>query len=146
MTASEESSFDALKASSERMVSSVVMIGAKVLMDPRVAVPAERVQSELRQAKAIGQLAVLTAAAKLKKIIQPDKDPVRGPLATPSYDRDAEAPTSPAGIPNYVQLSASQIIPLLSGLTVAERDTVLAYETATRQRKTILAALRKLVT
>jgi hypothetical protein len=106
------------------------MLGAQMLSKPCVTGPTERVQRELRQARAVGQLTVLSA---------PQSEVVADEPAPPSVP----VLPVPAGIPDYENLSASQIVPLLRGLTTEERTEVLAYETATRGRKTIISALAK---
>jgi hypothetical protein len=55
-----------------------------------------------------------------------------------------DAPVSLRSIEGYDNMSALQIIALLDGLNVDELDEVLAYETATRQRRTIVNRIRQL--
>jgi hypothetical protein len=104
------------------------------LTDPRVLSATERVQREMRQAKAVGQLAVLSASAKL----QP---PHVTSAVTVDEPELVVVPPLPSAIPGYTDLSASQIVPLLRALTATERDEVRRFEKATRRRKTILSAL-----
>lgn len=47
-------------------------------------------------------------------------------------------------IPDYDSLSASQVLPRLSGLTEAELEAVRAHEAAHRKRKTILSKVAQL--
>jgi hypothetical protein len=47
-------------------------------------------------------------------------------------------------IPDYDNLSASQVVPRLGGLSSAELDEVLRYEAAKRGRKTILSKIAQL--
>jgi hypothetical protein len=47
-------------------------------------------------------------------------------------------------IPDYDNLSASQVVPRLGGLSTAELDEVLRYEAAKRGRKTILNKIAQL--
>ena len=47
-------------------------------------------------------------------------------------------------IPDYDSLSASQVLPRLSGLAPSELEGVRAYETAHRGRKTILTRVTQL--
>ncbi len=140
MTASEEA-LESLRSSGERIVNSLVTLGTRILTDPRVAKPLDCAQREMRQAKAVGQLTVLTANAKLKQTLQSPTPPDPAPAAAPPPVRDA--PVAPTCIPEYENLSASQIVPLLRALDADERAEVLAYEEATRQRKTVIAAARK---
>lgn len=142
MTASEKPSpIDSLKKSAERLAVSATMIGAKVLSDPKVAGPSEKIQRELRQAKAVGQFTVLSASAKVKQSLK--KTPASPTVETEPESATEPAPEAPRCVPDYVNMSASQIVPLLKGLTDEERAEVLTYEQATRGRKTILAALNK---
>ena len=60
---------------------------------------------------------------------------------------EAEVPAPPVGtlaIPDYESLSASQVVPRLSGLSGEELEAVRAYEAATRHRKTILNRIDQL--
>jgi len=67
------------------------------------------------------------------------------PAATP-------APVAPVpvvavsdlAVPSYDSLSASQVVPRLSGLTPAELESVRTYEAANRGRKTILNRVAQL--
>jgi hypothetical protein len=79
----------------------------------------------------------------------PPPGPVRGeekhgPL---SSDGRPGAP-APSGahlaIPGYDSLSASQVVQRLAGLTAEELDAVLAYEQATRGRRTVLNRIAQL--
>jgi hypothetical protein len=66
--------------------------------------------------------------------------------ATPaSAVRHPEAGPAPDDvIADYDALSASQIVPMLTGLTPAERARVAAYERAARGRQTILRRIDQL--
>jgi hypothetical protein len=139
---------DSLRDSTERIAASIVTLAGRVISDKRVSEPAGRVQREFRQARAVGQFAVLSAAAKVKRVLEPDAPEVTdeaptGSSGTTSVPVAVVTPAAPHCLPDYTNLSASQIIPLLRALTPNERADVLAYEEATRQRKTILAALRR---
>lgn len=69
----------------------------------------------------------------------PNPVPVRGP-ARPRADG---APTELA-IPDYDSLSASQVVPRLSGLSPDELEAVRLHESAGRGRKTILSRVAQL--
>lgn len=143
MTVSETPDFRALVTSAEKMVGSLVHLGEKVVGESlNAAGPAsERVARELRQARAVGQFTVLTATAKLKQQFA-SPAPTVVTSDTTEETTTTVVPPTPGAIPDYKNLSASQIIPLLDGLTETERNDIAAYESATRGRKTILAALR----
>ena len=58
---------------------------------------------------------------------------------------DVDAPAASAlPIPDYDELSASQVVGRLEGLLDADLDTVLAYESAHRNRRTILGKIAQL--
>ena len=133
MTAFDED-LASLKDSAQRIGTALTSITMHFLTDPHVLSASERVQRELRQAKAVGQLAVLGVASKLRAPAPP------APAETPE-EPESNTPPVPTAIPNYVDLSASQIVPLLRALTEREREEVRAYEGATRHRKTIMSAL-----
>jgi hypothetical protein len=143
VTACDEGPVQSLINSTERIFQSVVALSNKAIADSPLADTSERLASEARQARAIGQLTVLATTAKVKQWLN-SPVVVAAPAASEAA-RPTAKPTvaSPTGIADYANLSASQIVPLLSGLTGAERTEVFEYESATRQRKTILAALAK---
>ncbi len=72
----------------------------------------------------------------------PSPEPVR---AAPSPAPGAPAPlASTLAIPAYDSLSASQVVPRLSGLSPTELEAVRDYESAHRGRKTILNRVAQL--
>lgn len=71
----------------------------------------------------------------------PTPVPVRGAKAVAKAPRAAP---SELAIPDYDSLSASQVLPRLSGLTPAELEAVGAHEQAHRGRKTILSKVAQL--
>ena len=72
----------------------------------------------------------------------PAPEPVR---AEPPPDAGAPAPLAGTlAIPAYDSLSASQVVPRLSGLSPAELEAVRGYEVAHRGRKTILNRVAQL--
>jgi hypothetical protein len=127
-----------LAESSERLLSSLGSLGIKILAVPGTLARSDKVTRELRQARAVGQLTVLATAAKVRSKFAAPPAPVRAENPEPE---SAGTTAPPACIPDYANLSAAQIVPLLSALTDVERAEVAAYEGATRKRKTILAAL-----
>ena len=76
--------------------------------------------------------------------------PEQPPAPSPAVVVDDVAPpltaTRPGAlaIPDYDSLSASQVLPRLSGLTEAELEAVRAHEAANRRRKTILSKVAQL--
>ena len=58
--------------------------------------------------------------------------------------RPEPGPASALAIPDYDSLSASQVVPRLSGLAPTELEVVRAYEAAHRGRKTILSKITQL--
>jgi hypothetical protein len=65
-------------------------------------------------------------------------------FAAPPINGDIEANTD-LPIPGYDALSASQVVERLMGLSRAELEVVHAYESAQRQRRTILGKIEQLV-
>ena len=60
-------------------------IGLRLLSDKRVAEPLEKVSRELRQAKAVGQLTLLTIGSKIKSANAPATE-LRVPVCVPSSE------------------------------------------------------------
>ncbi|MEI8148506.1 MAG: hypothetical protein WCG62_05450 [Actinomycetes bacterium] len=110
------------------------------------------IESELRQAKAIGQFTILMASAKAKSALS---DLVGHEEATPetppaSADRGATGEVvmvdidPPSCIEDYDALTASQIVALLPELSREERGVVMTYESGNRNRKSILKEVTRL--
>ncbi len=71
--------------------------------------------------------------------------PPMAPSPGPAQPVNGDAPASAdLPIPGYDALSASQVVERLSGLGRDELDAVHAYETAHRQRRTILGKIEQL--
>ena len=68
----------------------------------------------------------------------------RRPGATPAPSTPAGPPVDTLAVPDYDSLSASQVVPRLTGLSAEELDAVRRYETANRGRKTILHRIDQL--
>lgn len=114
----------------------------------------EAIQSELRQAQAVGQFTVLMATAKAKAAISDllPKATVESVDATPAPREDEQTTTEigvdrlspPTSIPDYDSLTASQVVAQLGELTAEERSEILAYEQANRARNSILKEISRL--
>jgi hypothetical protein len=77
----------------------------------------------------------------------PPEPPLRFASAAAPASRGGNgtrAGSAELAIPGYDALSASQVVERLIGLTPAELDAVHAYETAHRQRRTILGKIEQL--
>lgn len=134
MTAFDED-LASLRRSADRIGQALTAIGFRAITDPRVLAISDRLQREVRQARAVGQLTLLAAAAKVRPPAPRSAPPAETPVSP--------APMAPTAIPGYDGLSAAQIVPLLGALSDEERDAVLSYEEATRRRSTVIAALRR---
>ena len=74
----------------------------------------------------------------------PDPDPIGAPVAEDALDAWPEIDVTTLAIPDYDNLSASQVVPRLDGLTAEELVAVGAYERGHRGRKTILNKVAQL--
>jgi hypothetical protein len=132
----------------------------------------ERGRQQVTMARMFGQMAVKQGqveASKAANRLQDQATEVVGQLSNRGGGKSAAAPapaaapvaqaaapvaeTEPAepapgvdslAIPDYDSLSASQVVPRLDGLSKAELDSVRAYESANRGRKTILSKISAL--
>jgi hypothetical protein len=118
-----------------------------------------QVQQRTTTAKSIGQVAVGFGVPMVRQRVGREVDSLSDPepavrsVPTPPEPRVDKAPTtrpatngaSPAGdtlpIPGYDALSASQVVERLAGLTPEELESVRAYESAHRNRRTILGKI-----
>ncbi len=126
------------------------------------------VQQHVTTARSLGQVALAFGLPKIRERVEgmlgrrPSRPTASGraptAVVTPrppavshlSVARDIDAPDTDAPgsddlpIPGYDALSASQVVERLTGLGRDELDAVHAYETAHRQRRTILGKIEQL--
>lgn len=138
-----------------------LLLEAKDLL-PRLARKGrERMGGQVTVARMIGEVAVRQgqrrAEAALRRLRE-QQGAARTPAAdTPPSNGHGPSPAAPTpaatgptpdaaalAIPGYDTLSASQVVPRLEGLSLAELDAVRAYEAATRARKTVLTRIDQL--
>ena len=143
---SKETDLTDVREATERIAASLITISSALedIVRTISTSAGKKVGSDLRQAKAVGQFTVLSAMSELKKHAKTPETPAPKITLEAKIKMPKEKkPTPPTCISNYVDLTAAQIVPLVASLTPEERAEVLAYEKATRERKTILAALKK---
>ncbi|MCU1488628.1 MAG: hypothetical protein JWM85_33 [Acidimicrobiaceae bacterium] len=119
---------------------------------------------QVSNARLIGRFAVGTARREFERRFlrheDPSGDAPEGPAASPpparssTSNRAAREPApsrraappaaSTLAIPGYDALAASQVVPLLAGLTDAELAAVRLYEESGRARRTILGRISQL--
>lgn len=132
----------------------------------------EKVENQLDQARIMGQFAVSQGGEQVKKqvssrltearqrgekvvhtVARPRTEETTSEGAATSEATSAAADSSTNGsrsdasalpIPDYDELSASQVVARLSGLSESELAAVREYESAGRQRKTILTKIEQL--
>jgi hypothetical protein len=71
-------------------------------------------------------------------------EPAPAPTVARSVPANGAPKSADLPIPGYDELSASQVVERLNGLAPRELDAVHAYETANRQRRTILGKIEQL--
>ena len=124
-----------------------------------------QVEAQTAVARMIGQFAVAQGQKEAEKLARrmSSADNGRAAAPRPPASRAAtppapRAPTPPSpssngspppsadelAIPGYDALAASQVVPRLAGLAADELEAVRRYETATRNRRTILARIQQL--
>ena len=123
-------------------------------LDARELLPklAERGRNQVALLKVVGQFAVNKGRADADRILKPKaaqhaSEPPAAPTPrTPPATRVRATAPAAAGLPinNYDTLSASQIVPRLSGLRPDELARVAAYENTHRRRRTILNRIAQL--
>ncbi len=74
----------------------------------------------------------------------PPAEPPPEPVTEPAPAPEPVPEVSSLAIPDYDNLSASQVVPRLGGLSDVELDAVRRYEAAERGRKTILNKIAQL--
>lgn len=116
----------------------------------------KQVEGQVLQARIMGQFAVAEGERRIKREVEqrfgreeaiPAPRIAAYPAAPASMNGNGSRPKADAsGLPiqDYDELSASQVVARLAGLSSAELDTVRAYEESQRQRKTILTRIEQL--
>ncbi len=136
-----------------------------LLLDAESVAPdlARRGRQHSAAARQIGEMAVKRGMRRLDEVLAqvnenrpPEGDADGAETSLPSDDPDQQQPppslkaTAPAisadglAIPDYDLLAASQVVKRLGGLTEAELEAVRTYESATRDRRTILHKIARL--
>lgn len=125
-----------------------------------VATREHAIDAELARAKSMGQLTVMFGKPELEKRLRELKllgesllgeqltswwpspstqHPYTAPTARPAPATAGAAPeATQLPIPAYDSLAAAQVIEVLDGLSVADRESIAMYEAAHRNRQTIL--------
>ncbi|MGI9621943.1 MAG: hypothetical protein ACR2PK_03830 [Acidimicrobiales bacterium] len=128
---------------------------------------AKRGKQHAVAARQIGELAVKSLLRKVEESQSPDSDPEdlsaekgaeptsdkAAPASSDDDDRDndvgdgteqAEPTSEHLGIPDYDLLAASQVVKRLDALSPEELEAIRVYESATRDRRTILHKITRL--
>jgi hypothetical protein len=131
-------------------------LGVSVVTDAPAA--AKRVRQELDNARFIGRLTISQGASQLRQRLDTGRDSrapaepnvaLDGPPAVDDEPVVAQAPVEAPevddlALPDYDQLPAIDIVAKLAQLSADERAVITAYETANRQRRTVLGKLAQL--
>lgn len=138
----------------------------------RVSELQQQVENQVGQARILGQFAVAQGRQQVREGVGSRLEDARhrgerlaqtagdrrGEPAKPPSRVQSPAPAAASGhggngsrgdssglpIPDYDELSASQVVARLSGLDAADLEAVRAYEDSQRQRKTILTKIDQL--
>lgn len=120
---------------------------------------ADKLRRRLQFTRSFGKLAVDRGVAELRRHSDPAgprPSPASSvtPTPTTAVARAAEddgpdesgpvAEASELALPDYEQLPAAHVVAKLDGLTPAERDAIEAFESANRNRRTVLGKLDQL--
>ena len=148
MIASKEALAQSFRGSAERIVRSAVLVATSVsknLLSDTEDLKGDLAR-QLRQARAVGQVSVLTLLNSRNKPANPTPATVReAELPESSVTTSTQTSTKHLAINNYLDLTAKEIVPLLANLTDEERAAVLEFEISHRRRTTILRALNFVV-
>jgi len=132
----------------------------------------QQVENQLGQARIMGQFAVAQGRQQVRQgvegrlhevreqgeklartvglVAEPPEAPARHAAATPAAAGSSNGASAPRGdasglpIPDYDELSASQVVARLAGLEGEDLEAVREYEASQRQRKTILTKIDQL--
>jgi hypothetical protein len=116
--------------------------GLVVPRDERAPVVAEPIVAEPIVPERVVPEPVVPAAPPAAPAPGPAPAPVSGPRVANGAGDETSVPT--LSIPDYDELSASQVVQRLPGLTGDELEAIRAYETHGRGRRTILGKIDQL--
>jgi hypothetical protein len=150
-----------VRAAVEILVFAPLGFGALIIEDSPAAI--DRARRELSNARFLGRFALDRGVAEVRGRLEvssaerpesaapasparPDSGPVGSPpdAVESTADRDAPSPHDLA-LPDYDTLPAIDIVAKLEALSRDERDAIRRYESAHRQRRTVLGKLSQLV-
>lgn len=153
----ESSVAAAVQAALDVLVFAPLGLGAKIVEDTPGLVAQAR--QELSNARFIGRMTVAQSVNRLREQIEavpsepvddrtdtvvPDDVDVERP-AEPDAEATSDAPrVDDLALPDYDQLPAIDIVAKLARLGVSERTAIGEYESANRQRRTVLGKLAQL--
>jgi hypothetical protein len=105
----------------------------------------ERAEGRVQLAKMVGQMAVAYGRTELDKRIAQQRSATAPSSTAPEPDHQPRAvEVAPPPFEGYDALPASEIVQRLNRSSAAERRRVVAYESANRARRTILAKAEQL--
>ena len=155
-----------VRAAAEVLVYAPLGLGVKLVEDAPSAVA--RVRQELSNARVIGRMTVNQGVAQVRSRMDPETpapttqpsaptrpsdlsqesarcDGVSGAVAGGDADLVATGPSADdLALPDYDTLPAIDIVAKLDTLTPSERSEIERYESAHRQRRTVLGKLAQL--
>lgn len=140
-----------VRAALDVLVFAPLGLGARLVEDaPGAVVNARR---ELSNARFIGRLAVDQGIKQVRAHFDASSEPV-SPVSPVTPERVAADPAEVAGpsdlsahdlaLPDYDTLPAIDIVGKLETLDVVDREAIERYESANRQRRTVLGKLAQL--
>ena len=128
----------------DRALDYLVYVPVGLALEARELVPrlAERGRGQIALARLVGTIAVKRGRREAEQFLARTMPKPN----VPDLQDTAAAPESSEllPIPDYPDLTAAQVVPLLSELDAAELDQVAAYETANRARRTVLGRIDQL--
>ncbi|NND75863.1 MAG: hypothetical protein HKN44_12735 [Ilumatobacter sp.] len=144
---------DARSSPLQRLIASAVVLplglGAKFVDELPTAVAAANSRADA--IRAAGSAAIARAIAELQRLggpAAPAPPPSGAAGLAPTTEIEVEPvahpPADALALPDYDQLPAAHIVGKLADLTAGERDDIEAYESAHRNRRTVLGRLDQL--
>jgi hypothetical protein len=97
---------------------------------------ATRIEQQLRVAHWVGEMTVTMARNSLRQQLA---------TTSPSPQAGESAPGGSAPIPGYDELTAAQVVAVLSTLSTSDLQAVHTYEAANRARRTVIAKVDQLL-
>lgn len=130
----------------ERLLDLLVYVPLGLALEAKDLVPklAERGRGQVALTRLAGTVAARRGQSEAAKVVDDLRSNVESFFAAGSAAQERPEPEDPGlPIPEYADLTAVEVIPMLADLDDAQLDEIEAFERANRNRSTVLNRIRQ---